>query len=44
MTILNCIIYAIGVAVLFAIFSLLLTAATFKAFDIIIMRLKKKQQ
>ena len=41
MTILNCIIYAIGVAVLGAIFSLLLTAATFTAFDIII-RLKKK--
>ena len=42
MTILNCIIYAIGVAVLFAIFSLLFTAAIFKAFDIIMMRLKKK--
>ena len=42
MTILNWIIYAIGVAVLAGIFSLLLTAATFTAFDIIIMRFKKK--
>lgn len=42
MTILNCIIYAIGAAVLGAIFSLLLTAAIFTAFDIIMMRLKKK--
>ena len=41
MTILNCIIYAIGVTVLFAIFSLLLTAATFTVFDRI-MSLKKK--
>ena len=42
MTILNCIIYAIGVAVLVGIFSILLTSAIFTAFDIIIMRLKKK--
>ena len=41
MTILNCIIYAIGVAVLLAIFSLLLTSAIFTAFDRI-MSLKKK--
>ena len=41
MTILNCIIYAIGVVVLFAIFGLLLTAATFTTFDRI-MSLKKK--
>ena len=41
MTILNYIIYAIGVAVLLAIFSLLLTFVTFTAFDRI-MSLKKK--
>ena len=41
MEILNYIIYAIGVAVLGAIFSLLLTSAIFTAFDII-MSLKKK--
>lgn len=41
MTILNCIIYAIGVAVLAGIFSLLLAFVTFTAFDRI-MSLKKK--
>ena len=41
MTILNCLIYATGVMVLIAIFSLLLASATFTAFDRI-MRLKKK--
>ena len=41
MTILNCLIYATGVMVLIAIFSLLLAFATFTAFDRI-MSLKKK--
>ena len=43
MTILNCIIYAIGVAVLFVIFGLLLAFITFTTFDRI-MCLKKKYQ
>ena len=44
MTILNCLIYATGVMVLIAIFSLLLTSAIFTAFDIIVRRLKKPQK